>query len=66
MELIDISVINGGLNYVINNQDDESGVIPIIGRVHNFRLLVQDYIVFGYFQFSHTHVLILSSSLTLE
>ena len=31
-EIIDMSVINGALNYVINNQR-KTGEIPIIGRV---------------------------------
>ncbi|XP_064400639.1 C3 and PZP-like alpha-2-macroglobulin domain-containing protein 8 [Halichondria panicea] len=36
-EIIDMSVINGALNYVINNQR-KTGEIPIIGRVHSFSL----------------------------
>ncbi len=38
-EIIDMSVINGALNYVINNQR-KTGEIPIIGRVHSFSLFV--------------------------
>ena len=38
-ELIDKAVIDGALNYIVRNQGSE-GRLPIVGRVHNFGLLV--------------------------
>ena len=38
-QIIDESVIEGALTYVINNQLS-SGVLPIVGRVHSLGLLV--------------------------
>ena len=38
-ELIDKAVIDGALNYIVRNQGRQ-GQLPIVGRVHNFGLLV--------------------------
>ncbi len=38
-EIIDMSVIDGALNYVLRNQRN-TGELPIIGQVHSFRLFV--------------------------
>jgi len=38
-ELIDKAVIDGAVNYTIHKQG-RSGKLPIIGRVHNFGLMV--------------------------
>jgi len=38
-ELIDKAVIDGAVNYTIHKQR-RSGKLPIIGRVHNFGLMV--------------------------
>ena len=38
-ELIDPTVIRGAINYLIRNQE-ESGRFPVLGRLHNYYLLV--------------------------
>ena len=38
-ELIDKAVIDAALNYIVRNQGRQ-GQLPIVGRVHNFRLMV--------------------------
>ena len=38
-ELIDPVVITGAINYLINQQES-SGRFPVIGRLHNYYLLV--------------------------
>ena len=48
-ELIDKAVIDGALNYIVRNQGRQ-GQLPIVGRVHNFGLLVGTYNI-------HTHIL---------
>ena len=39
MEIVDQAVITGALNYILSNQE-KSGRLPIVGRVHNFGLVV--------------------------
>ena len=41
-ELIDKAVIDGALNYIVRNQGRQ-GQLSIVGRVHNFGLLVGTY-----------------------
>ena len=38
-EFIDKAVVDGALNYIVRKQK-RAGQLPIVGRVHNFRLLV--------------------------
>ena len=38
-EFIDLSVIDGGLNYILGKQSND-GDFPVTGPVHNFELLV--------------------------
>ncbi len=39
MEFIDMSVIDGGLNYILGKQS-QTGEFPVTGPVHNYKLLV--------------------------
>jgi hypothetical protein len=39
MEFIDMSVIDGGLNYILGKQS-KTGEFPVTGPVHNYELLV--------------------------
>ena len=45
-ELVDRAVIDGAVNYVVRQQE-KSGRFPVIGRLHNYYLLVHVY--------THTH-----------
>ena len=38
--IVDQAVITGALNYILNNQEKD-GRLPILGRVHNFGLVVR-------------------------
>ena len=39
MEFIDMSVIDGGLTYILDKQS-KTGEFPVTGPVHNYKLLV--------------------------
>ncbi len=56
MEIIDMSVIDGALNYVLRNQR-KTGELPIVGRVHSFNLFVSSKL-----HTKHIYVLLLSCS----
>ena len=43
MEFIDMSVIDGGLRYVLGKQA-KTGEFPVTGPVHNYELLVSGFI----------------------
>ena len=40
MEFIDMSVIDGGLTYILGKQS-KTGEFPVTGPVHNYELLVK-------------------------
>ena len=42
-ELVDPQVISGAINYLISNQE-RSGRFPVLGRLHNYYLLVRSLI----------------------
>ena len=46
-ELVDRSVIDGAVNYLVRHQE-ESGRFPVIGHVHNYNLLVYRCIICMY------------------
>lgn len=47
MEFIDMSVIDGGLTYILGKQS-KTGEFPVTGPVHNYELLVNRSIIWCY------------------
>ena len=44
IDVVDRAVVDGAVNYVRSKQNS-NGAFPVVGRVHNYRLLVSAFLV---------------------